>query len=136
MKPAPYGPFPYSPITHRPQLTWPGKAQLALWVIPNIEFFSLMEKVPAGSGGPGTPVPDIPSWSARDYGNRVGVFRLMRVLNRYGVRGTVALNSDLCAHHPEIIAEGQKLGWEWMGHCQTAKGRLPSSRSLCDEPRG
>ncbi|HYJ44499.1 MAG TPA: polysaccharide deacetylase, partial [Xanthobacteraceae bacterium] len=79
MKPSPYGPFPYSPVIHRPRLNWPGDAQVALWVIPNIEFFSLMEKVPAGSGGPGTPVPDIPSWSARDYGNRVGVFRLMRV---------------------------------------------------------
>ena len=124
MKPAPYGPFPYSPIIRRPRLTWPDGAHVALWVIPNIEFFSLMEKVPAGSGGPGTPVPDIPSWSARDYGNRVGVFRLMRVLDRYGIRGTVALNSDLCAHHPEIIAEGQKLGWEWMGHCESNTRRL------------
>ena len=124
MKPSPYGPFPYSPITDRPRLRWPGDAQVAFWVIPNIEFFSLMEKVPAGSGGPGTPVPDIPSWSARDYGNRVGVFRLMQVLNRYGVRGTVALNSDLCAHHPEIIAEGQKLGWEWIGHCESNTRRL------------
>ena len=124
MKPSPYGPFPYSPVIHRPRLNWPGDAQVALWVIPNIEFFSLMEKVPAGSGGPGTPVPDIPSWSARDYGNRVGVFQLMRVLNRYGIRGTVALNSDLCAHHPEIIAEGQKLGWEWMGHCESNTRRL------------
>jgi hypothetical protein len=119
-----YGPFPYSPITRRPPLTWPDGAQVALWVIPNIEFFSLMEKVPAGSGGPGTPVPDIPSWSARDYGNRVGVFRLMRVLDRYGIRGTVALNSDLCAHHPEIIAEGRARGWEWMGHCESNTRRL------------
>ncbi len=103
MKPAPYGPFPYSPIIRRPRLTWPDGAHVALWVIPNIEFFSLTEKVPAGSGGPGTPVPDIPSWSARDYGNRVGVFRLMQALDRHGIRATVALNSDLCAYHPEII---------------------------------
>jgi len=107
MKPTPYGPFPYSPIIRRPRLTWPGDAHVALWVIPNIEFFSLMEKVPAGSGGPGTPVPDIPSWSARDYGNRVGVFRLMQVLDRHGIRATVALNSDVCVHHPEIIEEGR-----------------------------
>src|SRR5262245_15093780 len=83
MKPAPYGPFPYSPIVRRPRLTWPDGAHVALWVIPNIEFFSLMEKVPAGSGGPGTPVPDIPSWSARDYGNRVGGVRLLPVLRRH-----------------------------------------------------
>ena len=110
MRPAPYGPFPYSPIIRRPVLTWPSGAQVALWIIPNIEFFSLMEKVPAGSGGPGPPVPDVPSWSVRDYGNRIGVFRLMQVLDRYGVRATVALNSDVCAHHPQIIEQGNKRG--------------------------
>src|SRR5712675_1681947 len=124
MKPAPYGPFPYSPIIRRPRLSWPDGAQVALWVIPNIEFFSLMEKVPAGSGGPGTPVPDIPSWSARDYGNRVGVFRLMQVLDRHGIRATVALNADLCAQHPAIIEEGQKRSWEWMGHNESNTRRL------------
>jgi len=124
MKPAIYGPFPYSPIVERPPLAWPEAACVALWVIPNIEFFSLMEKVPAGSGGPGTPVPDIPSWSARDYGNRVGVFRLMEVLDRHGIRATVALNSEVCAHHPQIIEHGRRRGWEWMGHCESNTRRL------------
>src|SRR6266571_6117646 len=41
MKPGPYGPFPYSPIIRRPPLEWPGDARVALWVVPNIEFFSL-----------------------------------------------------------------------------------------------
>ena len=124
MKPAPYGPFPYSPIIHRPRLVWPDGAHVALWIIPNIEFFSLAEKIHAGSGGLGTPVPDIPSWSARDYGNRVGVFRLMQVLDRHGMRGTVALNSDLCAQHPVIIEEGNKRHWEWMGHNESNTRRL------------
>lgn len=124
MKPRPYGPFPYSPIINRSRLEWPGGAHVALWVIPNIEFFALDENVPAGSGGSGVPVPDIPSWSARDYGNRVGVFRLMRVLDRHGIRGTVALNSDLCAQHPEIIDEGNKRNWEWKGHNQSNTRRL------------
>ncbi len=124
MKPGPYGPFPYSAIIHRPPLKWPNGERLALWVIPNIEFFSLEDRVPAGAGGPGTPPPDIPTWAMRDYGNRVGVFRLMKVLDRYGIRGTVALNSNLCAQHPEIIAEGKKRGWEWMGHNETNTKRL------------
>jgi allantoinase len=124
MKPAAYGPFPYSPIIRRPKLTWPQGAHVALWIIPNIEFFSLMEKVPAAAGGSGAPVPDVPAWSARDYGNRVGVFRLMEVLDRHGMRGTVALNSELCAYHPEIIEEGQKRRWEWMGHNESNTRRL------------
>ena len=124
MKPAPYGPFPYSPIIHRPRLAWPNGAYLALWVIPNVEFFSLQEKVPLGAGGSGAPIPDVPAWSARDYGNRVGIFRLMRVLDRYGIRGTVALNSELCIHHPQIIDEGKKRDWEWMGHNESNTRRL------------
>ena len=134
MKPAPYGPFPYSPIIRRPPLTWPDGAHVAFWVVPNIEFFSLEEKVPAGSGGTGTPVPDIPSWSARDYGNRVGVFRLMQVLERHGIRATVALNSDLCAQHPAIIEEGNKRKWEWMGHCESNTRRLNEAKPG-EEPR-
>jgi allantoinase len=124
MKPGAYGPFPYSPIIHRPRLEWPNGARVALWIIPNIEFFSLEDKVPIAAGGSGGKAPDVPAWAVRDYGNRVGVFRLMEVLSRYEIRGTVALNSDLCARHPEIIAEGQKLGWEWMGHNQTNTKRL------------
>ena len=134
MKRGAYGPFPYSPIIHRPRLTWPNGANVALWVIPNIEFFSLEEKVPAGSGGTGAPVPDIPSWSARDYGNRVGVFRLMQVLDRYGIRATVALNADLCAQHPAIIEEGQKRSWEWMGHNESNTRRL-NEAPPGEEPR-
>jgi peptidoglycan/xylan/chitin deacetylase (PgdA/CDA1 family) len=46
------------------------------------------------------------------------------VLDRHGMRGTVALNSELCAYHPEIIEEGQKRRWEWMGHNESNTRRL------------
>jgi allantoinase len=127
MKPSPYGPFSYSPIIRRPPLAWPDGARVALWVIPNIEFFSLEER-PGGSGS--GKIPDIPLWSARDYGNRVGVFRLMQVLDRHGIRATVALNSDVCGRHPVIIEEGAARRWEWMGHNRT------NTRRLNDAPAG
>ena len=113
MKPRRYGPFAYSPIIDRPKRRWPNGARVALWVIPNIEFFALDEQVPAAAGGGGK-APDVPAWAARDYGNRVGVFRLMDVMSRYGVRGTVALNSDLCAEHPRIIERCGDLGWDFI----------------------
>ena len=122
MKPRAYGPFPYSPIIRRPKLTWPNGARVALWVIPNIEYFSLEER-PGGYGGTGK-IPDVVMWSERDYGNRVGVWRLMEVLDRYNIRGSVALNSLLCDHHPVIIEEGNKRKWEWMGHNESNTRRL------------
>ncbi|MCY4549755.1 MAG: polysaccharide deacetylase family protein [Defluviicoccus sp.] len=112
MEPSRSGPFPYIPINRRKKLVWPGGARLALWVIPNIEIFPLDEPVPGGTGM----APDIINWAPRDYGARVGVFRIMEVLERHGVRGTVALNSEVCDDHPEIVEDARALGWEFMGH--------------------
>jgi allantoinase len=127
MKPSPYGPFPYSPINRRPRFVLPGGARLALWVITNIEFFPLDRAMPGDAnerpkGAEGTPM--VRHWAQRDYGNRVGVFRLMDVLSRRGIRSTVALNADVCDHHPEIIEDCLKLGWEFMGHNRTNVERL------------
>ena len=61
MKPRPYGPFPYSPIISRPRLEWPNGAHVALWIIPNIEYFSLQER--PGGYGPGGKIPDVVMWS-------------------------------------------------------------------------
>jgi peptidoglycan/xylan/chitin deacetylase (PgdA/CDA1 family) len=47
---------------------------------------------------------------------RVGIWRLMDVMEKHGFKGTVALNSDVCHHYPRIIEAGKALGWEWMGH--------------------
>jgi len=108
--------FPYSAIVDREPLRWPNGARVALWVIPNIEHF-LFDR-------PSTPVtlatvnlvPDVLNYSWRDYGVRVGIWRLMETMERYGVKGTVALNSDVCTHYPRVIEGGNQLGWEWMGH--------------------
>src|SRR5437867_159866 len=115
MQPQRSGPFPYVPINRRPRITWPNGARLALWVIPNVETFPLNEPVPGGTGL----APDVINWALRDYGNRVGIFRLMEVMARHGVRGTVALNAEVCDDYPQIIEDGRALGWEFMGHNQS-----------------
>ena len=108
--------FPYSAIVDRPKITWPNGARLALWVIPNIEHF-LFDR-PSTSITPITTrfVPDVLNYSWRDYGNRVGIWRMIDVMEKYKVKGTVALNSDVCEEYPRIIEAGKALSWEWMGH--------------------
>lgn len=120
MEAQPYSPFDYVPAHDRPRITWPDGARVALWVIPNIEFFALDQTTPGGSGN----VPDVSAWSKRDYGNRVGIFRIMEVMEKHRVRGTVALNADVCDHHPQILEAARQLDWEFMGHCQTNTRRL------------
>src|SRR5271167_2010739 len=128
MTPRRYGPLPYLPITRRPKLTWPNGARVALWVNPNIEFFGLDDVMP-GNLNERVPrehakIPNVRNWAVRDYGNRIGIWRLMEVLARHGIRASAALNSEVCDHHPEIIEEAGRLGWELIGHNQTNALRL------------
>jgi allantoinase len=124
--------FPYSAIVDRKPLRWPKGARVAVWVIPNIEHF-LFDR-PSTSITPVTTslVPDVLNYSWRDYGVRVGVWRMMEVMERYGFRGTVALNSDVCDRYPRIIEEGSKLKWEWMGH-GTNNSTLINKQSEAEE---
>jgi len=121
-----HGRFAYSAIVDRPPLKWPNGAHVALWVIPNIEHFHFDQVY----GGTASTPPDVIAYAPRDYGNRVGVWRLMDVLDKHHIRATVALNAEICEYEPRIVEEGNKRGWEWMGH------NLSNSRRLSglDEP--
>jgi len=103
----PFALFPYQAIVDRPTVTWPDGARVAVWVIPNIEHFHLEL---------GSSAPDVRNHSRRDYGNRVGVWRLMEVMAKHRVRGTVALNGEVARHYPRIMQELGRLQWELMGH--------------------
>jgi len=105
--PDPFKHFPYRAIVDHPPFSWPNGARLAVWVIPNIEHFH----VELGAGAP-----DVRNHSRRDYGNRVGIWRLMDVLQKHGVRGTVALNGEVGTHYPRIMKACADLKWELMGH--------------------
>ena len=119
MQPSEYGPFPFIPITQRPKLDWPNNARVALWVIINVEIWPLNVPLPRPQPLDKANIPDIRWWGPRDYGNRVGIWRVMEVLSRYGIRATAATNSMICEKHPEIIEAGLKNGWEFIGHNQT-----------------
>lgn len=111
-----HGRFDYSPLIDRKPLKLPNGARVALWVIPNVEHFHFDK--PSTSLGAATIscVPDVLNYGWRDYGARVGIWRLMEVLARNNVRASVTLNSDVCDHYPRIIEEGLKLDWDWLGH--------------------
>lgn len=108
--------FPYSAIVDRKPLRWPNGARVAVWIIPNIEHFLFDRPSTSITNATTSLVPDVLNYSWRDYGVRVGIWRMMETMDRYGIKGTVALNSDVCIRYPRIIQEGNRLGWEWMGH--------------------
>ena len=83
---------------------------------PNIEFYELNPPANDYRKAWPTPQPSVPGYSIRDYGNRVGHMRQMRLLDKYGIRGSISLSAALCEHHPEIIALCAERDWEFFSH--------------------
>ncbi|CAB1369590.1 polysaccharide deacetylase family protein [Denitratisoma oestradiolicum] len=108
--------YDYQAYRGRPKIVWPNGARLAFWVAPNIEFYELNPPAnPKRQPWP-HPYPAVPGYSIRDYGNRVGHMRQMRLLDKYGIRGSISLSAALCQHHPEIIELCRERDWEFFSH--------------------
>ena len=108
--------YDYMPWRRRPKITWPGGARVAFWVAPNIEHYELYApNNPRRPPWP-RPQPDVSGYSWRDYGNRVGFWRMADVMAKHGVRGSVSLNVAVCDHYPEIIERCCELDWELFSH--------------------
>ena len=107
--------YDYLPITRRPAIRFPGGKRLAVMIYVNIEHVPFGSTALAHAIYPPTLQysPDILNHGWRDYGNRVGLWRIMRSMDDHGFRGTVNLNSDVCREFPEINEEGNKRNWEW-----------------------
>jgi allantoinase len=108
--------FPYSPIPERPAITWPGGARVAFYLGLNIEHYQVDKPSTSIFGGTAGLAPDPLNYGWRDYGPRVGIWRLIESLDRHGVRASVLLNSDVCSRYPQIIEAGRERGWAWMAH--------------------
>ena len=122
--------YAWSPIVSRPVLKWPGGARVALAVIVNLEHWDW--EVPDGTpvavspmGGPpalwsGNPLPgrfpDIGGYGNHEYGNRVGIFRVLSLLDKYGITPTLALDKAVADNYPILVQEGQKRGAEFIAH--------------------
>src|SRR5687767_15834757 len=80
--------YSWSILPRRKQIEWPGGARIALWIVPALEWFPLdMTGKPFNPpGGMVTAHPDLRHYTLRDYGNRVGIYRLMEVLDRRGLK--------------------------------------------------
>lgn len=102
----------------RPKVAWPAGNKMALFVVVALEFFPLDQPAQPfkAPGGMVTPYPDLRHYTLRDYGNRVGVFRVAKVLEKHGIVPTVAINSMVAARYPFLVDFVTGKGWEVMGY--------------------
>jgi allantoinase len=110
---------PYQAIVDRPKLLLPNGARVAVWVIVNVEEWSIERPMPRTVLSPpmGQPlVPDVPNWAWHEYGMRVGFWRIRDALTRRGIRTTFAVNGNVCNSYPRVAGAARDAGWEFMGH--------------------
>ncbi len=121
-------------IFERKPFHWPGGKTLAVWIIPNVEAWTY-----DSPGGLATSpnlrnvVPDVINYAWREYGIRVGLWRIADVLDSIGVRATVALNSSVCDLFPKAVEEMTRRRWELMGHGITNSQPLSALSSSTEE---
>jgi allantoinase len=108
--------YDYSPITERPPLAMPEGKKLAFYIGLNLEHF-LVDKVAPG-GITGGNAPDPMAFGLRDYGNRVGIWRMIDLFDEVGIRASAITNSDLCLHYPQIVEAAVARDWAWIAHGQ------------------
>ena len=110
-----HGRYEYSNITKRPDYAWPGGRRLAVYVALNIEAFSFG----AGKGAAIAPPDQAQShsvYSWRDYGNRVGIWRLFELLDELGLPAEAQMNTAVYEMAPDIPERLRKRGDEILGH--------------------
>jgi len=113
-----HGRFEYSPLPQRPDYSWPGNKRLAMYVALNIETFGFGMEVGPVLGN-ALPMPDQRAYSWREYGNRIGFWRLLELFDELKLPAAHLVNSYLYDTHPAIIEAIRKRGDEVVGHGRT-----------------
>lgn len=110
--------YEWSMLPQRKKVVWPQNARIAMWVVPALEWFPLnMAGVPfKPPGAMQTAYPDFRHYTLRDYGNRVGIYRIMKALQQHGIPATVAVNAAVAVRYPALIEQCNQQGWEIMAN--------------------
>ena len=107
--------YPLDNAFARPPLKWPQGTRVAVWIMPVIEFFPLDMPLNLVSGGMTRPYPDYWNYTLRDYGNRVGIYRILRALDEAGFPASVAFNAGAAERDRFLVQEVLRRGWEVIG---------------------
>ena len=131
--------YPYSALPRRAAQGRPKDAGLSAFVVLFLEHWDLQP--PPGSlrdprmvGEFGSFTPDYRSWSQREYGLRVGIFRVIDALRTAGIRPVIAANALALERLPGLVAQFQDWGCDWLAHGLAATRMMHSNMPL-DEQR-
>ncbi len=110
-----HGRYDFVPITQRQSFRWPNGAKLAVYFALGIERYSFGEGMTEDLVA-GIPPPDVLNSSWRDYGNRVGAWRMLDCFARYRLPLSILLNSAVCEDAPELVEACRAANCEFIAH--------------------
>jgi allantoinase len=127
--------YDWSALHNRKPIIWPGGKSVAIWICVSLEWFPM---VPSDTPfrAPGhmqTAYPDYRHYTARDYGTRIGLYRLLDAFAKAGVRVSVATNGAIAERYPQIIADILAGGHEIIAHSTDMNGTIASGLAVEDE---
>lgn len=117
--------YDYVPLPARQPLKWPNQARLALIVTINLEYWDLLKDTESAYYAGGPPVipdpmpgnvPDFPNFSWREYGQRVGVWRMFDTFDAAGVPASCTMNAKMGLERRAVIDAVGERGWELVAH--------------------
>lgn len=117
-----HGRYDYSAISRRPDYSWPGGKRLAVHIALNVEHFAFGEGLGNDYAVP-HPQPNTRSFAWRDYGNRVGAWRLLELADALQLPFGLLTNTELYDYCPEMVQAFSARGDEIVGHGRTNSER-------------
>jgi allantoinase len=127
--------YSWSSIFDRAPIRWPDDKAVAVWVCVSLEYFPL---TPADTPfrAPGhmqTPYPDYRHYTAREYGTRVGFYRMLDAFAAAGVTVSVAANAAIAERYPAIIRDIVSAGHEIIAHPTDMNGTIATGLPIEEE---
>ena len=127
--------YPWSNLFERAPVAWPDGKTVAIWPVISLEWFPI---VPSDTPfrAPGhmqTAYPDFRHYTAREYGSRIGLFRLLDAFEAVGAKISVACNGAIAERYPAIIEALAEGGHEIIAHSTDMNGTIAGGLSEDDE---
>ena len=126
--------YPWSALHERPPVRWP-RGSVAVWVCVSLEWFPITPS-DAPFRAPGhmqTAYPDYRHYTARDYGTRIGFYRLLDAFAHAGVRVSVACNGAIAERYPQVIADIVAAGHEIVAHSTDMNATIATGLPVAEE---
>lgn len=120
--------YAWSNMHERAPVSWPDGKSVAVWLCVSLEWFPIQPDGPfKAPGHMVTPYPDYRHYTARDYGNRVGVWRFLDAFKKAGVKASFATNAAIAERYPELIEAIKAGGHEIIAHSTDMNGTIDST---------